>query len=172
MEPLDDHFRESLGVPPYLSTPESFVRGEFKSTGADIIATSHSTYPIAQDYLTEDGSRKILINNGCAGAPNLSGPLSGLLTRISVFEPSEKVLCGVKVNDVHVHLQRVDYPKDDFVQHFCSNWSPNSPGALLFSVRLFTGTNLSPRQVARGSFKANVTIEDENIPTSIFNTKA
>lgn len=119
----------------------------FESTGADVIASTHTCLPVLWSGMVEGRSR-VVANNGSAGMANLAGDRCGLITRIARSSPATVPVAGVSAAGLSVSLLPVRYDYDAWLARFDALWPEASDAALSYRARLLGGTALSADQVS------------------------
>lgn len=115
----------------------------FQTTGADVIACTHTCLPVL--WSGSVGRRtRLVANNGAAGMGNLRGDPRGLITRIGASEPVVAPVAGLERDGLRVSLVPVDYDRDAWLASFDRLWPAGSPAALSYRQRLLAGTSLDP----------------------------
>jgi hypothetical protein len=115
-----------------------WVREAFQRADVDVFASTHTCLPAIRVF--HDGDRTgLVINNGAAGMPNLSGRCAGLLTRISRLPPNDTALYGTTLRGAHVHAVPIAYDASAWERQFLANWPPGSPAWLSYYQRIAHG---------------------------------
>ena len=128
---------------------ESFVAGNvgrleqwFRSTGADVIASTHTCLPVLWSG-TVDGTQRMVANNGAAGMGNLRADPRGLVTRIAFSEPFAVPVAGATGAGLNISLMPVAYDLNAWLSQFDRLWPEGSAAAVSYRSRLVDGTSLS-----------------------------
>jgi hypothetical protein len=84
VQPLDQHLRESLGVPPSEFTACETTHKWFADANVTAFACTHTCMAYAQGFPAEKGlGNRAVFNNGSSGMPNFQGGKCGVITRVS-----------------------------------------------------------------------------------------
>ncbi len=139
---------------PAPQTPRARVESDFRRSGLDAFATTHTCLPFAQD-LEVDGTPRVLVNNGSAGMPNFRGLRCGLLTRISAGPavPPES-LYGLARGGVRYDALPIAYDHERWLRRFLRNWPEGSPGHRSYFERIAHGPAYGLAQAVRGGVEA------------------
>lgn len=114
----------------------------FAEAGVDVFACTHTCLPVAKQLPLRDG-RRVVINNGSAGMPNLHGALHGLVTRIATRPTRLASVLGMHVRGVYIDLVRVDYDLQRWLVQFERNWPDGSPAHLSYFERITRGPSFT-----------------------------
>jgi hypothetical protein len=122
-----------------LSTAEGIerVRSHLETTGARVIASTHTCLPVAVTLEARQGACA-LINNGAAGMPNFRGTRYGVATRIAPL-PRRDALYGARIGRLHVEAFPVYYDHPRWMEMFLANWPRGSPAHASYFRRLTEG---------------------------------
>lgn len=123
---------------PEPGTVTSRIARWFRSAAVDLFACSHTCVAYMQDF-DVDGLRRIAINNGAAGMPNLAGDPSGVITRVSVHQSPHTPLYGTRLYDVSIDALAIPAIGPEWLAQFDELWPPDSPAALSYRSRLIHG---------------------------------
>ncbi len=125
------------------------LRRHFISTGARVIASSHTCLPVALTINTPSGVCA-LFNNGAAGMPNFTGARFGILTRIATTPAPFPALYGTVVDGVHADAIAIHYDHGAWLAQFLDNWPPGSPAYLSYHRRITDGPPYRYDEAPRG----------------------
>ena len=148
MEPGDQIVREHTGWSGPSTTPAA-VTDWFRRAQLDVLASTHTGLPYAQD-ITVDGRTRLVINNGVAGLGNFHDGAYGVLTRIVADpQPPSDSLYGRAVDGLRCDAIPVRYDIPQATQDFLTTWPVGSPAHRSYYHRLTHGTDLRPGQANR-----------------------
>lgn len=148
MVPGDQAVRERTGWTGPATTAATLADW-FRRCQIDVLASTHTGLPYAQDITVDDRPR-LVINNGAAGLGNFNDGAYGVLTRISADTrpPPDslygRVLGGLRCDAIPVHY---DIPRA--VTGFLTTWPVGSPAHSSYFDRLRRGTELDLTQAIR-----------------------
>ncbi|MFO8142806.1 MAG: hypothetical protein R6T87_13190 [Marinobacter sp.] len=121
--------------------------GWFESTGADVIASTHTCLPVLWSG-TVGGRARVVANNGSAGMANLAGDRCGLITRVARSSPATVPIAGVSAAGLSVSLLPVRFDFDAWLARFDALWPEASDAALSYRTRILGGTALTADRVS------------------------
>jgi hypothetical protein len=152
MEPGDPAVRREVGWHGEPTTPAR-VADWFDRAGVDVLASTHTGLPYAQDFWA--GARqRLVINNGTAGIGNFVGTTHGVLTRLSASPvPPTDSLYGIALGRLRCDALPVGFDLARFEASFLTAWPPGSPAHQDYFARMHHGTSLQLRQAARGDVR-------------------
>ena len=93
----------------------------FAQAGVDAFASTHTCSPALRLGKGAMGSG-LVINNGAAGMPNLTGSVAGLITRIGVDVSPHASVYGTRCQQAHVDALWVPYDAARWHARSLSNW--------------------------------------------------
>lgn len=150
VEPGDTTLREQLNWAGEPTTP-AIVADWFRRARVDVIASTHTGLPYAQDQLV-DGRRRLVVNNGSAGLANFRGTTFGVLTRISADPtPPPDALYGTALGALGCAAVPIPFEVDGWTQRFLRAWPVGSPAHRSYFDRIVHGPGLDLHQAARGT---------------------
>jgi hypothetical protein len=126
---------------------------DFRRTGADLIACTHTCLPCAQDLLVDDRPRA-LINNGSAGMPNFAGDPRGLVTRVSLHAAPVPTLYGMRLAGVYIDAVPLAFDTHAWQRRFLQQWPPGTPAYASYYERITRGPSYAYATAARGAFRS------------------
>jgi len=148
LPPGDTPLRRRLGVraPP---TPVTWLAEAFRTSGARIIASSHTCLP-AYCRLTVNGSTCALLNNGAAGMPNFTRTRHGVATRISVglTVPPQSIF-GFSMGRVRCDAVALEYEQRAWLSRFVRTWPEGTSAHAGYFQRLCDGPDYAPDEAMR-----------------------
>lgn len=118
------------------------IRHWFDAAQTNIFACTHTCLPVMRRF----GDERIVINNGAAGMPNFTDTSYGIITRIGTTPAPHETLYGHRCGGVHVDALAVNYPRDQWLDEFLSNWPPGSDAHRSYFGRLTNGPKYSLKQ--------------------------
>lgn len=124
-----------------------WLQQAFALAAVDVFASSHTCLPALRRC--PGLPDRIVINNGAAGMPNLSGRRAGIVTRIGRSAPPCAPLYGTRLGDVRIDALPLDYDADAWERDFLANWPPESPAYVSYYGRIVAGPDHSLER-ARG----------------------
>lgn len=148
MEPADHAVRKLTG---WYGTPTTaHTLGDwFRRAQVDVLASTHTGLPFAQD-LTVDNRSRLVINNGTSGLGNFTGEAFGVLTRLTIDpDPPSDSLYGTDLGGLRCDAIPVRYELNRAVDDFAKTWPPGTPAHISYFDRLRRGAQLRRVQAAR-----------------------
>ncbi|MBW4935174.1 metallophosphoesterase family protein [Marinobacter sp. F4206] len=130
----------------FSATNELAVHGWLGSTGADIIACTHTCLPVLWSGQVQDRPRTV-VNNGSAGMGNLRADPRGLITRIGLTSPADESVAGSECQGAHVSLLPVAFDSEAWLARFDELWPTGSDAAESYRQRILHGTSLDPARL-------------------------
>lgn len=148
MEPGDQTVRGSTGWSGPATTPAT-VADWFRRAQLDVLASTHTGLPYAQD-ITVDGRTRLVINNGVAGLGNFHDGAYGVLTRIFAdTQPPSDSLYGRTLDGLRCDAIPLRYDLPQATKDFLTTWPVGSPAHHSYYHRLTHGTDLHLDQANR-----------------------
>lgn len=113
----------------------------FEKAQVDLFASSHTCSAAFHLEPLPGGRLGLISNNGAAGMPSVAGSHDGLVTRVSTqpFERPEWVIHGEQLNGVWVEQIRVQYPQQEWLDHFTGLWPAGSAAHESYFKRISEG---------------------------------
>jgi hypothetical protein len=119
----------------------------FEQAQVDLFASSHTCLPVFQSFDDRRrggaaGCAPLVLNNGAAGMPNLTGAREGLLTRIASrpFEGPQRRF-GLQRGALHLDAIAIDYDDDAWRRSFLAQWPAGSDAHASYWSRISAGTD-------------------------------
>ena len=130
----------------FSAANDSVVPEWLRTTGADVIACTHTCLPVLWSAPVE-GRVRTVVNNGSAGMGNLRADRRGLITRIAQTDPVTAPVAVSRQQDVNVSLVPVAFDSAAWLSRFDKLWPAGSEAAESYRQRILQGTSLGPGQV-------------------------
>jgi hypothetical protein len=149
MEPGDPLVRREVGWHG-RPTGTADLLDWFHRADVSVFACAHTGLPYAQD-LADDGRRRLVINNGCAGLGNFAGTTFGVITRLSAKpQPPADSLYGTTIDGLRCDAVALEFDLAWWTARFAARWPQGSPAHERYFERITGGTQLRLRQAVRG----------------------
>lgn len=122
------------------------LRRWFDTTGADLIASTHTCLPVLWRGVVQ-GRPRAVVNNGSAGMGNLLADPRGLITRLGVGRPAAEPVASAECAGLNVSLLPVAFDQERWLRQFDRLWPAGSAAALSYRQRMASGTELRQDRV-------------------------
>ena len=113
------------------------ISAAFERGAVDVFASSHTCLPALREF--PGPRRRIVINNGAAGMPNVTDRLCGIATRVSAAPPPVPALYGTRHGGLYIDAMPLDYDTGAFEREFLANWPRGSPAYVSYYGRIISG---------------------------------
>lgn len=125
---------------------EDRVTSWFASTGADVIACTHTCLPVLW-HGRANGQPKAVLNNGAAGMGNLVDDPRGLITRIAHDKAHVTPLAHHSMAGLELSLVPVAFDVERWLSRFDGIWPSGSEAAVSYRHRLISGTGVAASEL-------------------------
>jgi hypothetical protein len=151
MEPGDPLVRRQVGWQGQPTTPADLLDW-FQRAEVRVFACTHTGLPYAQDLADQQGRRRLVINNGCAGLANFAGTTFGVITRLSTNpQPPADSLYGITIDSLRGDALALEFDPAWWTARFTAQWPQGSPAHDRYFGRITGGTQLRLQQAVRGT---------------------
>jgi hypothetical protein len=149
----------------HLPEQQASVARWFDEAQVDVFASSHTCLPVFPPIPTRSARASrhraiepLVLNNGAAGMPNLSGAREGLLTRIATrpFSGPQRRF-GLQRGPLYLDAIAIDYDDAAWRREFLAQWPAGSDAHASYWSRIADGTDHTLDHALRVSSEAITT---------------